>query len=144
MADSFVPAHGSHKKPDRGVSFRFMIPTGLIFAIFVYFSYFVMLAVVENQMMGQKRETLRSMGKAVWHSSFLISDLMRFSPAKKSAWALGFPFAIASLGITTGRSPCITVPIMAPSSLPVCRFRPDGLFGDAFDPPCHFSEHKGF
>ncbi|WP_319522527.1 cache domain-containing protein [uncultured Desulfosarcina sp.] len=55
------------KRSELALSFKILIPAALMFLLFIYFSYFVVLPLMENKMMAQKRQTLRSMGTAVWH-----------------------------------------------------------------------------
>ena len=55
------------KRSELALSFKVLIPAALMFLLFIYFSYFVVLPLVENKMMEQRRQMLRSMGNAVWH-----------------------------------------------------------------------------
>ena len=53
------------KKSEIALSLKILVPTGLMFLLFVYFSYFVVLPFVQAYLMHQKREMLRSMSTAV-------------------------------------------------------------------------------
>jgi PAS domain S-box-containing protein len=54
-----------NKKSELALSLKILIPTGLMFFLFVYFSYFVVLPFVETHLMHQKRQMLRSMTTGV-------------------------------------------------------------------------------
>jgi len=55
------------KRSELVLSFKILIPAALMFLLFIYFSYYVVLPLVENKMMEQKRQMLQSMGTVVWH-----------------------------------------------------------------------------
>ena len=55
------------KRSELALSFKVLVPAALMFLLFIYFSYFVVLPLVENKMMEQRRQMLRSIGAAVWH-----------------------------------------------------------------------------
>jgi hypothetical protein len=60
----------SANRSELAISFKILIPTGLIFILFVYFSYFVMLPDVQRQLMNQKREHAAQSGQA-WPGSLM-------------------------------------------------------------------------
>ena len=67
-----------NKKSELALSLKILIPTGLMFLLFVYFSYFVVLPFVETHPMHQKRQMLHSMSTAV---SSLIDEYRKKAEA---------------------------------------------------------------
>jgi len=75
------------------LSVKILIPTALMFLLFIYFSYFIVLPRVENQLMDQKKQMLRSLGAAAWHlldfyNQKIIRGEMTVAAAHSSALAM--------------------------------------------------------